>query len=315
MQTTRAPPQRKKGMTQVVGGLYDATRRLINRVHAADEKEVEEFYRVEVPDEESVEAQFTEDIEIHIRDTTNFLQSPDQPSVLNWVLQEFPKSLTEDTGGRTVVIPIKMTNGTVEESLERVLPEETAVTVCHVELGITQLNQSARVKAVIGKLVTDLGVMVRMGPQGFESSRPLLTTSGKSMDSFLAGHTWTRPLVDETCEPEDDMVFWHRDLRGLLTLIDCAHISPYEQRWGIYRCILDHCASHYLLPTELSDKLIKWHEVKYAPINLNTDLSLTTKEKELNLEGSLFVVYFGGKPTHPQYTQTEETTYVDVGEV
>lgn len=281
-------------MTGYGRSLINAARGLINSVNQRDTKELEEFYKEEVPDVMVMENQFTDDIESHLARSTNFNMAPDPPSVLNWVLKNFPENLPDMEEGSVVHIPVKIAGGLMQESLEPVGPNESVI-ICHVELHLTSLSRAGRLIAVVGERREE-GVMVRASANGIEASRPLLVTSGEPFDRFLAGRHWLNGLVDESCEPTDDMVFWFRSLRGILTLIDAAHVFSTSERWTIYRCLLDHCSTHYLIPTDLSDKILRWERAKHSPLRLDADLKISTHETDLDLEGTLFVVYF--TPNH-----------------
>lgn len=298
-------------MSGVVGGLLSATRRLVDMVKVFDEKQDAESNPIRAPPNmQAVEGEFIEAIEWHIAKPTNFLQAPAPKSILKWVLANFPEALRDMESGYLVNIPIQIVNGQVQENLDSVGPVHSVI-VSHLEIKIATLNKAGRVKAIVGNMNTDLGVMLRMGPNGLEPSRPLITTSGELLDRYLVGRTWSRDLVDEFNEEgeESEMEYWHRDLRSLMILIDCAHISTGEQRWSIYRCIIDHTGTHYLIQKDLSKILLEWQRVKYAPINLNTELSLSTEDPALCLKGFLMVVYFSPVP------RVLESTCVDVGNI
>jgi hypothetical protein len=291
----------------MLGSVFSGTRRFINKLTAADRAEAREFYpelqEGEIPDGNALELQFIDEIEDKLADVSSFTEMPDPVSILPWVLESFPP-LPDLPLADVLHVPIRMEDGEVLENLQAPV---NPVLVCHIELHLQQLNRAGRIA-----FGDDNGkVTVRVGRGGPECSRPLVCTQGELLDRFLAGRCWERGLVDEDKECDDGMVAWHHDLRSLLIMLSCAHVSRQEQRWGIYRCILDHTGTHYCLPRDLSERLLAWNAKKYAQISLSNDLRVTTTDRQLAFQGSFFVVYFD-----PQRPQVHRSSFaVAIGDV
>jgi hypothetical protein len=304
-------------MAGVARGLLNVTKRIVKTIQDADARAEQERYGSWDFDETDVALAFVSAIEEHIAEETNFVQSPDPKSVLPWVLEEFPCDLLFNAEDESHIIqmPFKLTGGMSESPLG---PPGEKVIVCHVEMDITTLNHPSRVGIKIGNMnPSDGGGVVRPTPTGgFECSRPLLITSGEYMDRYISTRLWNHSLIQDSNSPEEGV--WHRDLRGLLMLIECAHLAKHKIRWTIYRCILDHSGGYYHLPAKISAQLYERCKEKYQPVSLDQDIELTTTDNDLEIEGTLSLLcyhVFDQVPVSKEIAEDDTEITVSVGDV
>jgi hypothetical protein len=285
--------------------LFSAGRNFVTRVQESDAKEIERFYPGAATDDETDIAQaFLEFVEAEIDGNIN------PPSLLPLVIENFP--IPPRCKPQVASLPVRLSEQEcsidVTSAAAWQRPQGRSNTVCHAILEIDTLNRPGRLCARIGQGDTGAGVMVRIGPNGPECSRPLVSTFGEVLDPYLATHTG--PLVDNLKPVTDDdvpMVYWHRNLRGLLMLIVAAHQLPPHERWAVYLGILDHCTTHYPIPKSLSESLLHWIDKRFARIDFEKDIQLWSPDAQLELTGTLALVYFPDIPV-----VVDETVHVDL---
>jgi len=168
------------------------------------------------------------------------------------------------------------------------------VIICHCEVFLEESSHTAIFNATIGDHPTEQ-CTIRAKNGVFECSRPIVsgTKSGELIESILSGRPNTQPLIDANLPHDSNVMYWPRTVRGILTLIDYCHTSKSEDREKIYRCILDHCTSHYLLSTELSDKIIKWNRGKRSATLLSPEtITIRSNVAELCFQGVLHIQFY-----------------------
>lgn len=214
-------------------------------------------------------------IELMVADVTMFNEIPNPSSVLPHVV--LPE---EETEKWSTQVKVFYQDG-------KVMPLDTGpgkIIVTHCELILDQCNtQNAIILAKLGEHPAKQ-IRIREGP---ECSRPLVlgTRSAESIENILSARNHDTPLIHHR---SDQNVFWNRTLRGLLTLIQYSHVS--EERDAIYRAIVDHCSTDYIIPVSLSVKIEEWDRCKRTPVDLGNCLSIEGSEG-LSFSGVLLVEF------------------------
>lgn len=232
--------------------------KLLNDIQEGDEKDRVRRRPVPPGDYDTMLA-----IELMVADVTMFNEIPKPASVLPHVMlpeQETKKWSTE--------VKVFYQDG-------KIMPLDTdaeKIIITHCELILDQCNaQNAIIRAKVGEHPAK-HIRIREGP---ECSRPLVlgTRSAEAIENILSARNHDTPLIHHR---SDQNVFWNRTLRGLLTLIQYSHVS--EERDVIYKAIVDHCTTDYIIPVSLSVKIEEWDRCKRTPVDLSKCLSIEGAE-------------------------------------
>lgn len=269
--------------------IYD----VYERVKQGDKKDWKRHHPEPKKVDVNVDRTFMEQIEELIVDTTLYNSVRDPQSVIPLVCARVPPELQMIEGEVwESEIPISFTDNKLMPIEHDNLPD-MPVMICHCEFMVERSSHVADISAKIGAH-PEQKCILRMNEGYFECSRPLVsgTTSGEFIEGVLSGRTYTEPLVDDTFGDESTRS-WSRTLRGLLTLIDFCHTSGVKKREEIYRRIVDHCGSHYMIPSRLSDDILEWDRSKRSPTILsNESIVISTSLIEISFQGSLRIQFY-----------------------